>query len=230
MTPPYNACSYFLLHTNTIQWVMDMRRYLRRTFLILLLLVMALIAGFFLLRSQYFAVITELARTQVTNATSDLINDAVAKQIDGGNIAYDRIVYFEKDLNGRITALKTNIGEVNILKTQTLNIINEEILQTDESLLGIPVGSLILPEFLSGRGPQIPVRILSVRNSDATFDSNFTHAGINQTLHQLNMHVLVDVAVLVLGRTLSFTVSSQVVVAETIIVGDVPDTFLQAGG
>ncbi len=203
---------------------------MRRTFLILLLLLMALIAGFFLLRSQYFAVITELARTQVTNATSDLINDAVAKQIDGGNIAYDRIVYFEKDLNGRITALKTNIGEVNILKTQTLNIINEEILQTDESLLGIPVGSLILPEFLSGRGPQIPVRILSVRNSDATFDSNFTHAGINQTLHQLNMHVLVDVAVLVLGRTLSFTVSSQVVVAETIIVGDVPDTFLQAGG
>ena len=207
-----------------------MNRYLRRAFLVLLLLLILLIVGFFLLRSQYFTVITELARTQVTNATSDLINDAVAKQIDGGNIAYDRIVYFEKDLNGRITALKTNIGEVNMLKTETLNIINEEILETDQSLLGIPVGSLILPEFLSGRGPHIPVRILSVRNSDATFDSNFTHAGINQTLHQLNMNVLVDVAVLVLGRTLSFTVSSQVVVAETIIVGDVPDTFLQAGG
>jgi sporulation protein YunB len=166
----------------------------------------------------------------VTNATSDLINDAVAQQITGGHIAYDRIVYFEKDLNGRITALKTNIGEVNTLKTETLNVINDEILETDSSMLGIPVGSLILPEFMAGRGPKIPVQILSVRNSDATFDSSFTHAGINQTMHQLNMHVLVDVAVLVLGRTHSFTVSSQVVVAETIIVGDVPDTFLQAGG
>lgn len=210
--------------------VMDVGRYLRRFLAVLLILLALILAGFLLLRGRYFAVITELARTQVTNSTSDLINDAVAKQIDTGKIAYDRIVYFEKDLNGRITALKTNIGEVNILKTQTLNVINEEILEIDQTSLGIPVGSLILPEFLSGRGPMIPVKIMSVRNSDASFHSAFTHAGINQTMHQLNMNVLVDVTVLVLGRTLTFTVSSQVVVAETIIVGDVPDTFLQAGG
>ena len=209
---------------------MDVGRYLRRFLAVLLILLALILAGFLLLRGRYFAVITELARTQVTNSTSDLINDAVAKQIDTGKIAYDRIVYFEKDLNGRITALKTNIGEVNILKTQTLNVINEEILEIDQTSLGIPVGSLILPEFLSGRGPMIPVKIMSVRNSDASFHSAFTHAGINQTMHQLNMNVVVDVTVLVLGRTLTFTVSSQVVVAETIIVGDVPDTFLQAGG
>ena len=207
-----------------------MRRVLRRCFTVLLILVMIGLFGFFFLRSKYYAVITSLAQTQVTNATSDLINDAVAHQISSGNIAYDRIVYFEKDLNGRITVLKTNIGEVNALKTQTLNTINEVILESDYFDTGIPIGSLIFPEFLSGRGPQIPVRILSVRNSDATFQSNFTHAGINQTLHQLNMCVLVDVTVLVLGRTISFTVISEVVVAETIIVGDVPDTYLQAGG
>lgn len=209
---------------------MDMKRWIRRAGLLVFLLALAMIVGFFLVRSKYYEVITNLAQTQVTNATSDLINDAVARQIAGGHIAYDRIVYFEKDLNGRITALKTNIGEVNTLKTETLNIINEEILESDSSDMGIPIGSLILPEFLSGRGPKIPVQILSVRNSDATFESNFTHAGINQTMHQLNMSVLVDVAVLVLGRTVNFTVASQVVVAETIIVGDVPDTFLQTGG
>lgn len=207
-----------------------MQRWIRRGFYILIAFILVLLVGFFLVRSKYYAVITNLAQTQVTNSTSDLINDAVAKQIADGNIAYDRIVYFEKDLNGRITALKTNIGEVNTLKTDTLNIINEEILDSENLDIGIPIGSLIFPEFLSGRGPQIPVRILSVRNSDATFESNFTHAGINQTMHQLNMNVLVDVAVLVLGRTVNFTVNSEVVVAETIIVGDVPDTFLQAGG
>ena len=207
-----------------------MHRWIRRVLIVLFLLVVVSLVGFFFLRSKYYAVITSLAQTQVTNATSDLINDAVATQISNGTIAYDRIVYFEKDLNGRITALKTNIGEVNNLKTQTLNTINNEILETENFDIGIPIGSLFMPEFLSGRGPQIPVRILSVRNSDATFDSSFTHAGLNQTLHQLNMCVLVDVTVLVLGHTMSFTVSSQVVVAETIIVGDVPDTFLQAGG
>ena len=207
-----------------------MHRWIRRMWIISLLLFLVAIVGFLFLRSKYFVIITSLAQTQVTNATSDLINDAVAEQITNGTIAYDRIVYFEKDLNGRITALKTNIGEVNHLKTQTLNTINDEILDTENFDIGIPIGSIFLPEFLSGRGPQIPVKILSVRNSDATFESSFTHAGINQTLHQLNMCVLVDVTVLVLGRTVSFTVSSQVVVAETIIVGDVPDTYLQAGG
>jgi sporulation protein YunB len=187
-------------------------------------------ASFFALRGRYYGVLTELARTQVTNSTSDLINDAVADHLASDGIAYDRIVYFEKDVSGRITALKTNIGQVNALKTETLNIINDQILDMEQSALGIPIGSLILPEFLAGKGPLIPVRILSVRNSDATLDSSFTQAGINQTLHQLNMHVLVDVAVLVLGETHSFTVSSQVVVAQTVIVGDVPDTYLQAGG
>ena len=195
-------------------------------------LILCLIAGVLLLvlRRKYDAVMVELTRTQVTNSTSDLINDAIAEQIANGKIEYDRIVYFEKDLEGRITALKTNIGEVNKLKTDTLNIINDEILSNEHSQMGIPLGSLFLPELLSGKGPQIPVKILSIRNSDATFESSFTHAGINQTMHQLRMCVLIDVSVLVLGQTVSFTVASDVVVAETIIVGAVPDTFLQTGG
>lgn len=181
-------------------------------------------------RSKYHAAIRTLAQTQVMNSTSDLINDAIDRQIDNGNIHYDRIVYFEKDLNGRITALKTNMSEVNRLKTAILNLINDEILALDTSDIGIPIGSLFLPELLAGKGPSIPVHIMSIRNSDASFTSNFTEAGINQTLQQLIMEVSVDVSVLVLGQTNSFTVTSQVVVAETIIVGQVPDTFLQAGG
>ena len=198
-----------------------------RLFLFLLVLSAAL---FFVFRSRYREVIRELAETQVKNTTSDLTNDAIAKQIADGIIQYDRIVFFEKDLNGKITALKTNMSEVNRLKTDILNIINDEILALDTSDIGIPLGSLFLPELLSGKGPVIPVHILSIRNSDATFSSNFVQAGINQTLHQLIMLVSVDVAILVLGQTGSFTITSEVVVAETVIVGDVPNTFLQTGG
>ena len=188
------------------------------------------LAALALFRSRYSDTITTLARTQVQNATSDLINDAIDRQIENGSIQYDRIVYFEKDLNGRITALKTNMSEVNRLKTDILNLINDEILAMDSSRLGIPLGNLFLPELLSDRGPEIPVHILSIRNSDGSFGSSFSEAGINQTLHQLTMEVCVDVAILVLGRTESFTVSTHVVVAETVIVGDVPDTLLQTGG
>lgn len=207
-----------------------MRRRIRRLLVIIIGLLVLCLFAFGMFRYRYHSAIRGLAETQVRNTTSDLINDAIDKQIENQNIQYDRMVYFEKDLNGRITALKTNMSEVNRLKTDILNLINDEILALDTSDLGIPVGSLILPEFLAGKGPSIPVQILSIRNSDASFTSEFSEAGINQTLQQLNMHVSVDVAVLVLGTTNYFTVSSQVVVAETIIVGQVPDTFFQTGG
>lgn len=206
-----------------------MRKRLKAFGIILLLCFGVLIAGFLSLRSKYRLVIGDLAQTSVKNATSDLANDSVAQQIENGNIQYDRIVYFEKDINGRITALKTNIGEVNRLKTDILNIINGRILALDAADIGIPIGSLFLPEFFSGKGPAIPVHILAIRNSDATFSSNFIQAGINQTLHQLVMEVNVEAAVLVLGETSTFQVSSQIVVAETVIVGEVPNTFIQTG-
>ena len=198
-----------------------------RLFVVLIVLGIVTLVIF---RIKYSDAIRSLAETQVRNTTSDLINDAIDKQIEEGNIQYDRMVYFEKDLDGRITALKTNMSEVNRLKTDILNLINNDILALSTDDLGIPIGNLFLPELLSGRGPEIPVQILSIRNSDASFTSYFSEAGINQTLQQMNMQVSVDVTVLVLGQTNSFTISSQVIVAETIIVGDVPNTYFQTGG
>lgn len=197
----------------------------------LVIWVVLLSVGFLIwIRWRYHEPILALAQTQIMNTTSDMINDAISNQMTNTEVKFDRIVYFEKDLDGRITALKTNISEVNRLKTETLDIINDEILAIDPSDLGIPLGSLFLPEVMSGRGPSLPVEIISIRNSDASFTSTFTQAGINQTLHQINMSVVVDVVVLVLGHTESFTVGGEMVVSETIIVGDVPDTFFQTGG
>lgn len=207
-----------------------MKRWFRRMVMTVFLVLLLGLIAFMHLRSKYRGVIQELAQTQVKNATSDLTNDAIARQIAQGTVAYDRMIYFEKDLNGRITALKTNMSEVNRLKTDILNIVNEQILALDTSELGVPIGSIILPELFSGRGICIPVSILSIRNSDAEFESNFSEAGINQSLHQLCMIVSVDVSVLVLGETASFTMTSEVVVAETVIVGEVPNTYLQTGG
>lgn len=205
-------------------------RIVRKLLLLLLIFAVLLTVGVLLFRNKYYTVLSSLAQTQVKNATSDLINDAIDRQIEDGTIQYDRMVYFEKDLDGRITALKTNMSEVNRLKTNLLNIINDEILAMDSDHMGIPLGSLFIPEVFAGMGPTIPVQILTIRNSEASFFSEFSEAGINQTLQQLNMHVSVDVAVLVLGKIDTFTISSQVVVAETVIIGQVPDMFLQTGG
>ena len=202
------------------------RRLIRLTVLVLIVSCVA----FFAFRSKHHSIISSLAQTQVKNATSDLINDAIDRQITNGTIHYDRMVYFEKDLDGKITALKTNMSEVNRFKTDLLNIINDEILAMDSDHLGIPLGSFILPELFAGKGPTIPIQILTIRNSEAVFSSDFSQAGINQTLQRLNMQVRIDVSVLILGKVSDFTITSQVVVAETVIVGQVPEMFLQTGG
>lgn len=207
-----------------------MRRFLIRFFLRLLVVFAVVLGGLLLFRSHYRPLLRELAETQIKNATSDLTNDALTELLARDSIAYDRIVYFEKDLNGRITAMKTNILEVNRMKTEILEIINQEILDWDTAKLGIPIGSLIFPELFAGKGFCIPVHVLSIRNSDANFESRFQQAGINQTLHRLMMEVNVDASILVLGQTESFSLTSEVVAAETVIVGEVPGTFLNTGG
>lgn len=207
-----------------------MRRFLIRFFLRLLVVFAVVLGGLLLFRSHYRPLLRELAETQIKNATSDLTNDALTELLARDSIAYDRIVYFEKDLDGRITAMKTNILEVNRMKTEILEIINQEILDWDTAKLGIPIGSLIFPELFAGKGFCIPVHVLSIRNSDASFESRFQQAGINQTLHRLMMEVNVDASILVLGQTESFSLTSEVVAAETVIVGEVSGTFLNTGG
>lgn len=207
-----------------------MRRGVKRAVFRLALILFLVVLVLIWFRVRYHDAIFALAQTQVRNATSDLINDSIDEQIDLRNIHYDRIVYFEKDLEGKITALKTNMAEVNRLKTAILNLVNDEILAMDTSRLSIPLGSLALPELFSGRGPAIPVEIIAIRNSDGSFGSSFLEAGINQTIHQITMEVIVDVTVLVMGKAEEFTVGSQVVVAETVIVGQVPNTFFNNGG
>ncbi len=206
-----------------------MRRRKRKVRLKLLALIVVLVAVMIPIRSRFRHITKDLAITQAKNQTSDLINDAISEQMAIDGIEYDRIIYFEKDLHGRITALKTNMNEMNRLKTETLNRINNQILALDSNDIGIPIGSVILSELFSGKGPSIPVRVISISNSDGDFSSSFSEAGINQTLHQLHMSVSVDVTILVLNETESFHISSQVVVAETVIVGMVPETFLSAG-
>lgn len=184
------------------------------------------LAGFWFFRVRYGPVVEELAETQAKITASDLINDAIAAQIDNENIQYDRIVYFEKDLNGKITALKTNMTEINRLRAQILDEISRSVLNLGPQDIGVPIGSVLLPELLSGKGPRISVRVLSASNSDAKFVSTFSEAGINQTLQQLTVNVSMDVTILVMNRMETVTATGQMVVAETVIVGTVPNTFI----
>ena len=158
------------------------RRRRRRIWLALPLLVLAALV---LAWRSLLPAIEDLAAAEATDEASDLIAEAITAQMELEDISYDDLIVLERDAGGRILALRTDMNQLGRLRNETLAIINERILDEGETELGVPLGSILLPALFSGKGPRLPVRVLTVSNSDAEFHSSFQAAGINQTMHRI---------------------------------------------
>lgn len=178
-----------------------------------------------LLRLRFAPLAERVMEQQVDNQASDAINAAIAEQISAGDFDYNRMVTIEKDRFGYVAAIHTNMGELNRLKTGVLTHLDNRLANMSLEHLGIPVGSIFLPELFSGRGPEIPITVLAVRTTDAAFRSDFTDAGINQTLHSIWIDIHVNITVLSWSGTREIAVDSSVIAAQTVIVGTVPTTY-----
>lgn len=208
---------------------MNRRRRVRRRLLLILLMLIVLAAALFV-QLRFAPFVREAARTRVINVASDRINDTINEQIAGGCVDYSNIICLEKDARGAITAVRTNMAEVNRLKTETLALLSRELLEMDTEQLYIPLGSVLMPEFFAGSGPKIPIQVVSLSTTDADFFSEFSSAGINQTQQRILMKVSINICVQTPAGSESVDVSSELVVAQTIIVGAVPDSYIQLGG
>ena len=203
------------------------KRLRRRCFILLLGIFFVLFVC--LIHFRYSPFIREVAENQIINAASEAINDAMMHQLRQGNVDYNQIIHLEKDVNGEITALRTDMGQVNLLKVEIFELIDQLILQMDTRDLGIPLGSVLLPEFFAGKGMILPIKAISLSNSDADFFSTFDQAGINQTLQQLVVRFTVSIKVLTPVGMQDVQVSSDVLIAETVIVGRVPQSYMYLG-
>lgn len=174
---------------------------------------------------QMRPLLASLATTKVSNTVTRIVSEAVYQAIEDGEIRYDGLVTFEKDETGQITAVRSNMAAFNHLQADILDTILTRIDQVSARELSIPVGTLTGFSLLAGRGPRISVRMESVGSSEANFHNEFVSAGINQTKHQIILTVDVSVSILLPGFTTATKVSNSFIVAETVIVGSVPDTY-----
>jgi sporulation protein YunB len=195
--------------------------------MIAVIAVAVFILGNYYINNHLRPIITQMARVEVDQLASRVINQAIVKRITDDNVTYGNLVYFEKDIYGQITALKTDIVSINRLRAD----ITEEVLlslgRIDTSRLSIPMGNLINSDIFSGRGPRIPLKIVPLGTVSAGFSNQFSAAGINQTRHQIMMDIVVDIEVLLPGYSIGTQVGTQVSIAETVIVGAVPDSYFQ---
>ena len=209
---------------------MERLRYLRltgrqRVGIWLTLLVLALLAAAVSLLWHLKPVMTSMATARVSNLVNRIVSAAVNEAVENGDIDYQNFVIFEKDETGHITALRSNVAEVNRMQGRIADEILLRLSEISTSELEIPLGTLTGSALLAGRGPSLFVRMQAVGSASAAFRNQFTAAGINQTRHQIFLDVDVYMSILLPGMKTSTKVSNEIAVAETVIVGGVPDTY-----
>ena len=209
---------------------MEMSRKKRRRRRIILIVLLLVVMGLILLVELHLSpYIRELARNQAVNAASNAITDAVGEMLRREDTDFSRVIVLEKDVQGHITALRTDMGQVERLKVEVLGILGGLIAEINTQQLGIPLGNLLLPDLLAGTGPVLPVKAVSLTMSNADFFSDFTEAGINQTLQTLKVKFTISLTILTTVGYETVDVDSDVMVAQTVIVGTVPETYVNLG-
>ena len=163
-----------------------------------------------------------LAVTRVSNMVGRVVMEAVSDAVNSGEIQYNDLISLEKDADGGIAALQSNMAEFNRLQSAITKDILDRLGQVSEMDLTIPLGTLTGSALLVGRGPSLSVRMQSLGSCSAHFENQFDQAGINQTTHRILLCVDVSMSILLPGYRTSTQESNAFSVAETVIVGDVP--------
>ena len=170
-------------------------------------------------------ILISMATARASNTVNRIVVEAVNDAIQGGEIDYSILVSFEKDAEGHVTALKSNMAAFNRLQSRIADDILLRLSEVSTTTLSIPIGTLTGSSLLAGRGPAIKVKMQSVGSTTASFRNTFSAAGINQTRHQILLDVQVNVSILLPGFRTSTKVNNEISVAETVIVGSVPQTY-----
>lgn len=170
-------------------------------------------------------VVVDLATARTSNAVNRIVVAAVNDAVDSGRIDYEQLVDFDKDADGHVTALRSNMAALNRLQASIADDILQRMAEVSSTDLAIPIGTLTGSPLLAGRGPCLRVRMQSVGTATARFDNQFSSVGINQTRHRIILDVDVHVSILLPGLTTYTKVSNEISVAETVIVGGVPETY-----
>lgn len=153
------------------------------------------------------------------------VNAVIAELMAERDYDAETFVSLEKNEAGEITAVSSNMAKINALSAE---ILDRVVGATENRTLNVsvPLGNLTGISLLMGRGPGVPEEIIMMTSSHVEFQNNVVTAGINQTKHQINLKIIVDIDILIPWGTESAQVVTEVMIADVVVVGKVPETYL----
>ncbi|MDD5018477.1 MAG: sporulation protein YunB [Eubacteriales bacterium] len=193
---------------------------------IAIILVILVIIGYVAVDNAVKPTILSMSEAKLRALAVKAMNSAVQETI-GNEITYTDLINIEKDEAGRITLVTANAAFMNNLAADTALAAQDNIANLGEQGISIPIGTIIGGQLLTGRGPSVRVKFEPIGSVTTDFMTEFEDAGINQTRHKIYLILTTIVKIVVGNASQVVEISSQVLISETIIIGDVPDTYMR---
>ncbi len=198
----------------------------RKTIVAVLLSVcLVVIAAAIYFQRNVTKVLISISEATMRAFTTVAINDAVYYTMSDG-VRYEDLVSIERDSAGDITAVSANALKINKIARDAASISQANLKNLSLNGIPIPLGALTGIEALAGFGPRIHIRIIPVSSVTCAFSSEFESVGINQTKHSIYLNVVADISIVMPSRTEKFAVTTDILVCECVLVGEVPDVYL----
>ena len=188
-----------------------------------------LCAGAYFIAERLRPMICPIAVAEAKSIATMSINTAVNQELSVAEIGYDDLITLEMDAENRVTALKANTLEINKLRASLTVAIQSKVDQIQDSIVEIPLGTVVNTELLSGVGPNIRIQLAPVGFVETDITNSFSAAGINQTRHQVILSVSATIAIVMPAATEYAQVETSIVLGESVLVGKVPQNYTNIG-
>lgn len=174
---------------------------------------------------QLKPVVRNLTENMARQTAVAAVNDSVMAQLSQTGVSYDDLVHIERDADGRVLAITSDMARMNEVKAKLTQAVQDGLTHGHIEA-GVPLGTLLGSELLHGRGPKVPLVVTLAGNVTSDFKTSFEAAGINQTRHQIYLEIHTSIYSFIPGVHTTSDITTSTVVAETVIVGEVPQIFL----
>lgn len=197
---------------------------LQKKIIALILLITVLLVLFNTIERNITPALLTMAESRAHLIATDTIHKILYEKVLA-NVSYNELVYIHKDNQQRITMMQANTIKISRIVSQANIEIKDKLKSLEEENLYIPLGQALGSQILASYGPKIKVRIVPVGTVDVKFFDEFQQAGINQVRHILYLNIKTVVTIVIPTASKGVTVDNQIPIAETIIVGEVPNTY-----
>lgn len=201
------------------------RKFLNKLGLKLIAIALISVGVFLIAEASFRPMIEEINAYECHRNVSRIINDAVLSELEKNGTDYSTLVTLTRNEAGEVTSVQSNVVNINKLKANVNDRVEREISKLSAYDIQIPIGTLLGLQLLHGKGFTVGMTVEPIGYATTTIISEFTEAGINQTLHRIIIEISADVNALIPGYETRVPVKTSIVAAETVIVGRVPNAY-----